>query len=47
MVYVALLAVIQTLPLDLNPSPKDVYKKLRDEARFIWLTLRRGASGLC
>jgi len=33
--YLALLVVIQTLPLDLNPSPKDVYKKLRDEARFI------------
>lgn len=33
--YLVLLAFIQALPLDLNSSPKDVYKKIRDEARFV------------
>ena len=43
--YLALLAVIQALPLDLTPGPKDLYKKVRDEARFVPLGEFRGADG--
>lgn len=32
--YLLLIAFIQSLPLDLNPSPKGIYRKVRDEARF-------------
>lgn len=34
-VYIALLAILQALPLDLTLSPKDVYKNLRDKVRYI------------
>ncbi len=43
--YALLLTVIQTLPLDLNPSPKDVYKKLRDNVRYIPMSEFFGAPG--
>ena len=33
--YLALLAFIQTLPLDLTPSPADLYRKLRDTVRYV------------
>ncbi len=34
-VYLALLVFVLTLPLDLNPSPRDLYKKLRDRVWFV------------
>ncbi|MDB5311369.1 MAG: VanZ like family protein [Gemmataceae bacterium] len=33
--YLVLLAFVQALPLDLSPGPKDVYRKLRDQVRFV------------
>ena len=33
--YLALLAIVQTLPLDLTASPADLYRKLRDKVRYI------------
>lgn len=33
--YLLLLAFVQALPLDLTPSPKDLYKKLRDKVVFV------------
>jgi len=41
--YLGLLAVVQVLPLDLSPSPKDLYKKLRDEVRVVPFGEFRGA----
>jgi VanZ family protein len=41
--YLVLLAFIQLLPMDLSPSPKDLYKKLRDVAVFVPFTEYRGA----
>ncbi|HUR55162.1 MAG TPA: VanZ family protein, partial [Gemmataceae bacterium] len=33
--YLALLAFVQTLPLDLTPSPADLYRKFRDTVRYV------------
>jgi VanZ family protein len=33
--YVVLLGFVQALPLDLTPSPKDLYKKARDRVRYV------------
>jgi VanZ family protein len=35
LLYLLLLAVIQTLPFDLNPGPKELYRKVRDEVQFV------------
>jgi VanZ family protein len=43
--YLLLLAVIQTLPFDLTPSPKDLYKKVRDGVRVVPFGEFRGAAG--
>jgi VanZ family protein len=33
--YLALLAFVQALPLDLSPSPADLYRKLRDAVQYV------------
>ena len=42
--YLVLLAFIQTLPLDLTPSPADLYRKFRDTVRYVPFGEFRGAS---
>jgi VanZ family protein len=42
--YVVLLAFVQTLPMDLTISPKEVYKKLRDKVVYVPFTEFRGAT---
>lgn len=43
--YLALLAFIQVLPLDLSASPADLYRKLRDDVRFVPFADLNGSPG--
>jgi VanZ family protein len=42
--YVVLLTFVQTLPMDLTLSPKDIYKKLRDKVVYVPFGEFRGAT---
>lgn len=42
--YVLLLVLIQALPLDLDPNPKDVYRRLKNKARLVPFGEVRGAA---
>src|SRR5205814_5993342 len=41
--YLALLAFVQALPMDLTLSPRDIYKKLRDRVVYVPFGEFRGA----
>ena len=41
--YVLLLVLVQALPLDLDPNPKDVYRRLKNKARLVPFGEFRGA----
>ena len=43
--YLAVLAVVQLLPLDLDPNPRDVYRRVRDKARAGLLREFRAGDG--
>jgi len=44
--YLLLLAFIQTLPLDLSASPRDLYRKLRDDVVFVPFSEVNGANAI-
>ena len=45
MVYLVLLAFIQLLPMDLSPSPRDLYRKIRDQVVFLPFSEFQGRNG--